>query len=140
MGRPNLIYLVMDDMKNLTTTPILPNINLSFNNSLCGLINSALNSKKERRSAMGKKEIVAKMARDSGVTLHQAQKAFQSLLESVKTSLRKGSKVNLSGFGSFELRIREARRGRNPKTGQTIDVPRRKRIKFNPSRMFKGSL
>jgi DNA-binding protein HU-beta len=89
---------------------------------------------------MGKKEIVAKMARDSGITLHQGQKAFQSLLEAIKTSLRNGSKVNLSGFGSFELRVREARRGRNPKTGEGIDVPKRKRIKFNPSRMFKGSL
>jgi DNA-binding protein HU-beta len=89
---------------------------------------------------MGKKEIVAKMAREAGITLHQSQKAFQSLLESVKGSLRKGGKVNLSGFGSFEMRTREARRGRNPKTGEAIDVPRRKRIKFNPSRMFKGSL
>ncbi len=89
---------------------------------------------------MGKKEIVAKMAKDSGITLHQAQKAFQSLLDSIKDSLRNGNKVNLSGFGSFELRTREARRGRNPKTGQAIEVPRRKRIKFNPSRMFKSSL
>lgn len=89
---------------------------------------------------MGKKEIVARMAREARITLHQSQKAFQSLLESVKGTLRKGGKVNLSGFGSFELRIREARRGRNPKTGEAIDVPRRKRIKFNPSRMFKSSL
>jgi len=89
---------------------------------------------------MGKKEIVARMARDAHITLHQSQKAFQSLLESVKGTLRKGGKVNLSGFGSFELRTREARRGRNPKTGEAIDVPRRKRVKFNPSRMFKSSL
>jgi DNA-binding protein HU-beta len=54
--------------------------------------------------------------------------------------LKKGNKVNFSGFGSFEIKIREARKGRNPKTGASIDIPGKKRIKFNPSRQFKNSL
>jgi len=48
--------------------------------------------------------------------------------------------VNLSGFGSFEIKIREARQGRNPKTGQSIAIPKKKRIKFTPSRIFKSGL
>jgi DNA-binding protein HU-beta len=89
---------------------------------------------------MGKKEITARIAKDAGITLHQAQKAFASLLDGIKTDLKAGKKVNLSGFGSFEVRIREARKGRNPKTGESIAIPSKKRIKFNPSRQFKYSL
>jgi len=89
---------------------------------------------------MGKKEITARMAKDAGITLHQAQAAFGSLLEAIREDLKKGNKVNFSGFGSFEIKIREARKGRNPKTGASIDIPGKKRIKFNPSRQFKNSL
>jgi DNA-binding protein HU-beta len=89
---------------------------------------------------MGKKEITTHMAKEAGITLHQAQKAFAALLGGIRTSLKEGAKVNLSGFGSFEIKVREARKGRNPKTGTTIEIPRKKRIKFNPSRSFKYSL
>jgi DNA-binding protein HU-beta len=89
---------------------------------------------------MGKKDITSRMAKDAGITLSQAQKAFVSLLTGVKEDLRRGKKVNLSGFGSFEVKIREARRGRNPKTGESIAIPDKKRIKFNPSRQFKNTL
>jgi DNA-binding protein HU-beta len=89
---------------------------------------------------MGKKEITARMAKEAGITLHQAQCAFTSLLDGIREDLKKGNKVNFSGFGSFEIKIREARKGRNPKTGASIDIPVKKRIKFNPSRQFKNSL
>ena len=89
---------------------------------------------------MGKKDILARMSRDGGITLSQAQKAFSSLLQGMKESLNQGEKINLSGFGSFEVKVREARKGRNPKTGTTIQIPQKKRIKFNPSRSFKNTL
>ncbi len=89
---------------------------------------------------MGKKDIAARMAKDAGITLNKAQKAFASLLDSIREDLKKGKKVNFSGFGSFEVKIREARKGRNPKTGESIAIPSKKRIKFNPSRQFKNSL
>jgi DNA-binding protein HU-beta len=89
---------------------------------------------------MGKKDILARMSRDGGITLSQAQKAFSSLLQGMKESLNQGEKINLSGFGSFEVKAREARKGRNPKTGTTIQIPKKKRIKFNPSRSFKNTL
>ncbi|MCX6566295.1 MAG: HU family DNA-binding protein [Candidatus Aminicenantes bacterium] len=89
---------------------------------------------------MGKKDILARMSRDGGITLSQAQKAFSSLLQGMKESLNQGKKINLAGFGSFEVKVREARKGRNPKTGTTIQIPKKKRIKFNPSRSFKNTL
>jgi DNA-binding protein HU-beta len=89
---------------------------------------------------MGKKDLTARMAKDAGITLHQAQKAFAALLAHVKKDLRDGHKVNFSGFGSFEIKVREPRRGRNPKTGESINIPAKKRIRFNPSRRFKNLL
>jgi len=89
---------------------------------------------------MGKKDILARMSRDGGITLAQAQKAFASLIRGMRESLKQGKKINLSGFGSFEVKVREARKGRNPKTGATIQIPQKKRIKFNPSRSFKNGL
>jgi len=89
---------------------------------------------------MGKKEITARMAKEAGITLLQAQKAFIAFMEGVRVSLKDGQKVNLAGFGSFELKVRKARKGRNPKTGDPIEIPPKKRIKFNPSRSFKNSL
>jgi DNA-binding protein HU-beta len=89
---------------------------------------------------MGKKDLTALMAKEAGITHPQAQRAFAALIRGLRSSLKSGARVNLSGFGSFELKIRQARKGRNPKTGTAIDIPVRKRIKFNPSRTFKNSL
>ena len=89
---------------------------------------------------MGKKDFTTRMAHEAGITHQQAQKAYAVLLDTVKSALKTGRKVNLSGFGSFEIKVREARKGRNPKTGESIDIPGKKRIKFNPSRQFKNAL
>jgi DNA-binding protein HU-beta len=101
---------------------------------------SSENQQRGEEDRMGKKEITARMAKEAGITLRQAQKAFATLLENVRATLKTGTKVNLSGFGSFELKVRDARKGRNPKTGAAIDIPAKKRIRFNPSRAFKNSL
>ena len=89
---------------------------------------------------MNKKEIISGMAKDSGITAAQAAKAFSSMLGGIRGSLQKGEKVTFSGFGSFEIKVRRARKGRNPKTGAEVAIPARKRVKFNPSRSLKTSL
>lgn len=89
---------------------------------------------------MNKKEMIGRMARDAGITASQAAKAFTSMMEGIRSSLQKGEKVTFSGFGSFEVKERKARKGRNPKTGAEVAIPPRKRIKFNPSKRFKNSL
>lgn len=89
---------------------------------------------------MNKRDIIVKMAKDSGITALQAEKAYHSLLQGVIDSLKRERRVTFSGFGSFEIRQRRARLGRNPKTGETIDIPPKKRIKFNPSQIFKDQL
>ena len=87
---------------------------------------------------MGKKEITARMAQDAGITLHQAQNAFASLLDGIKSALKKGSKVNFSGFGSFEIKIREGPERPQPEDrANPSPSPARNRIKFNPSRILR---
>ncbi len=89
---------------------------------------------------MNKKEMIGRMARDAGITAAQATKAFSSMMEGIKSSLKRGEKVTFSGFGSFEVKERKARKGRNPRTGAVVAIPPRQRIKFNPSKRFKNSL
>jgi len=89
---------------------------------------------------MNKKETIVRIARDSGITGLQAAKAFASLMEGVKGALKKGEKVTFSGFGSFEVKERKARKGRNPKTGEEVPIPPKKRVKFNPSKSLKNAL
>jgi DNA-binding protein HU-beta len=89
---------------------------------------------------MNKKETIVRMSKDAGITALQAAKAFSSLLEGIKGTLRSGDKVTFSGFGSFEVKQRRARKGRNPKTGAEVAIPPKNRIKFNPSKSLKNSL
>lgn len=89
---------------------------------------------------MNKKETISRMAKDSGITYLQASKAFSSLIEGIKGSLREGEKVTFSRFGSFDVKERKARKGRNPKTGAQVAIPPKKRIKFTPSKSLKVSL
>jgi DNA-binding protein HU-beta len=89
---------------------------------------------------LNKKAITAKMAKDSGITGLQAEKAFTSLISGVIGALTKGKRVTFSGFGSFEVKTSKARKGRNPKTGVPINIPQKKRVKFNPSQSLIDSL
>jgi DNA-binding protein HU-beta len=89
---------------------------------------------------MNKKETIVRMSRDAGITALQAAKAFSSVLEGIKSTLKKGGKVTFSGFGSFEVKQRKARKGRNPKTGAEVAIPPKNRVKFNPSKSLKNSL
>jgi DNA-binding protein HU-beta len=87
---------------------------------------------------MSKKAIAIKMAKDAGISHAQAEKAFQAMMAGIKSSLKNGQRVAFSGFGSFEVRTRKPRKGRNPKTGEIISIPERKRVKFIPSKSLKS--
>jgi len=89
---------------------------------------------------MSKKEITRKISKDAGITLGQAQKAYIAMLDGVKEALQTGDHVTFSGFGSFEVKTRAGRKGRNPKTGEVIPIPPKKRVKFTPSRELKKAL
>ncbi|MFY9313513.1 MAG: HU family DNA-binding protein [Tepidanaerobacteraceae bacterium] len=72
---------------------------------------------------MNKTELISVMAEKSGLTKKDSEKALNSFIEAVEEALVKGEKVQLVGFGTFEVRERSARKGRNPQTGEEIDIP-----------------
>ena len=72
---------------------------------------------------MNKSELIAEIAAKAELSKKDAEKALNAFVESVTEGLKKGEKVVLVGFGSFETKKRAARKGKNPQTGAVIDIP-----------------
>jgi len=89
---------------------------------------------------VNKRDIISKMSKDAGITLDQAKKALAALIQGVSTALQRGERVTLSGLGSFEIKLRQERMGRNPKTGKIIKISAKRKVKFNPSQQLENSL
>ena len=79
---------------------------------------------------MNKKELVDYISDSAGITKIQADKALQGTLEGIKKALKEKESVTLIGFGTFSPVEREAREGRNPQTGKSIDIPAKTVVKF----------
>jgi DNA-binding protein HU-beta len=86
---------------------------------------------------MNRKDLILKIMKEAQITTSQATRALNSTLEAIKLALKRGERVTLSGLGSFEVKIRNPRKGRNPKTGEEVAIPTKKRVKFNPSKDLK---
>ena len=89
---------------------------------------------------MNKTELVAKVAEKSGLTKKDAEKAVNALFESVKEALVKKDKVQMIGFGTFEVKARAARKGRNPQTGAEIKIPATKNPVFKAGKGLKDAV
>jgi DNA-binding protein HU-beta len=79
---------------------------------------------------MNKKELVESIADAADISKAAAEKALNGTLAAIAETLKKGNKVTLVGFGTFSVTKRDARQGRNPQTGATIDIPAKKVAKF----------
>ena len=89
---------------------------------------------------MNKRELVESIAGNAQITRLQAAKALEAFVETVSASLVNGDRVTLSGFGTFAVSARKARQGRNPKTGETIEIPASKSAKFKAGKNLKDKL
>lgn len=89
---------------------------------------------------MNKQDLVASVAEKAGMTKKDAEKAINAVVDSIKAALNKGEKVALVGFGTFEVRTRAARSGRNPQTGAAIKIPAGKVPAFRPGKELKDSV
>ena len=89
---------------------------------------------------MNKAELIERVARDTGLTKADSLRAIDALLDNVTKSLRKGEKVTLVGFGSFQTARRRARTGRNPQTGTPIKIAARRVPKFIPGKELKDEV
>ena len=89
---------------------------------------------------MNKAELVAALAAKTGNTKKASEEAVNAFVAVVTEALKKGDKVQLVGFGSFEVRKRAARKGRNPQTKEEIKIPASKAPVFKAGRAFKDAV
>ncbi|WP_088894649.1 HU family DNA-binding protein [Leptolyngbya ohadii] len=86
---------------------------------------------------MNKGELVDKIAEKASVTKKEADAVLTAAIDSIMEAVAEGDKVTLVGFGSFEPRKRQAREGRNPKTGEAMTIPETTAPAFSAGKMFK---
>lgn len=86
---------------------------------------------------MNKMELIHQISVDARVKKSQAVRTVKSLVKSIREAMKSGDKISLAGLGTFRAKPRKARKGRNPKTGETIQIPEGRKISFKPSLSLK---
>ena len=89
---------------------------------------------------MTKADLIESVAAKLDLPKGQAERAVNLVFEDIVKALRNGDKINISGFGTFAVSDRKARTGRNPKTGESIDIPASKSAKFKAGKSLKDEL
>jgi DNA-binding protein HU-beta len=98
------------------------------------------NQSLRRRNTMNKTELIAAIAKDAGLTKKDAEKALKAFTDTVSKELKKKGKVQLIGFGTFEVAKRAAREGRNPQTGKAMKIPASLAPKFKAGKALKDAV
>jgi len=89
---------------------------------------------------MNKTELTMAMAEKSGLTKKDCEMALNAMTEAITAALKAGDKVQLVGFGSFEVKMRTARTGRNPRTNEPVDIPAAKLPAFKAGKALKDAI
>ena len=89
---------------------------------------------------MNRTELISAMSEKSELTKVDTEKALKAFIDTVTEELKNGGKVQLVGFGTFEIAERAERQGRNPKTGEAITIPASKSPKFKAGRSLKDTI
>lgn len=83
---------------------------------------------------MNKSDLIEQIVNDAGISRPRAHQAFDSLISGIESSLLSSEKATIAGFGSFEIKERKGKTGRNPKTGEKVEVPPKNFVKFTASK------
>lgn len=86
---------------------------------------------------MTKADLVENVAKEAEMTKKDAEQLVEIIFDSIVSTLNKGEKIELRGFGSFRVRHRNARKGRNPKTGEAVNIPAKRVAYFKPGKDLK---
>lgn len=89
---------------------------------------------------MNKQEFITKVAEQTSLNKKQSEEAINAVLETIKGALADGEKVSFVGFGTFMVVRREARKGKNPRTGETIEIPAKNVPTFKPGKKLKDAV
>jgi len=99
---------------------------------------SSVGSYENKRMALTKAEMAEKLYEELGLNKREAKEIVETFFEEIRTALESGNQVKLSGFGNFELRDKNQRPGRNPKTGEEIPISARRVVTFRPGQKLKA--
>lgn len=89
---------------------------------------------------MNKTELISSVAKTAGVSKKDTEQVLNAFFSTVQETLKQNDKVQIPGFGSFEVRERAARTGRNPHTGETIEIAAAKVLAFKPEKGLKDAI
>ena len=89
---------------------------------------------------MIKADLINKISKEMNISKQEAETGVNLFFQTIKEALKKGEEIELRGFGSFRFRHREARAGRNPRTGEPVEVPPKKVLYFKPSKLLKNMI
>ncbi len=89
---------------------------------------------------MNKAELIAAVAEQTGLSKKDSERAVNATFEAIKTTVEAGEKVQLVGFGAFDVKTRDARIGRNPKTKEEIKIPASRVPVFKAGKAFKDAI
>lgn len=89
---------------------------------------------------MNKTELIEHIANNADISKAAAGRALESMVDAVRKQLKKGNSVQIMGFGTFSVSKRAARRGRNPRTGETLQIKASRAPKFTPGQKLKDFL
>ena len=89
---------------------------------------------------MNKTELIEHIAKEADISKAAAARALEAMIGGVKTTLKRSGSVSLVGFGTFTVTKRDAREGRNPRTGDTINIEAAKVPKFRPGKALKDAV
>ncbi|MFD1885093.1 HU family DNA-binding protein [Paenibacillus wenxiniae] len=89
---------------------------------------------------MNKTDLITQVVEKTDLQKKDATKAVEAVFEAISDALQSGDKVQLVGFGNFEVRERSARKGRNPQTGEEIEIPASKIPAFKPGKALKDGI
>ena len=95
---------------------------------------------REETLTMNKTELIAAVSEKTGVCKKDCEKAISAMLDQVAEALAQGDKVQIVGFGSFEVKERQARTGRNPRTGETVEIAASKAPVFKAGKALKDTV
>ena len=89
---------------------------------------------------MTKSDLIEVVHRKVGLSKQEATDIVEMILDVMKQTLERGEKIKISGFGNFEVRDKRARKGRNPQTGEVMEISARRVVTFKPSKVLKNAL
>lgn len=89
---------------------------------------------------MNKAQLIQKIAENGNMTKKDAEVALNAVVAAIADAVAAGEKVQVSGFGSFDVKARDARTGRNPKTGEAVEIAASKRVVFSAAQALKDKI